>query len=83
MVADIHDSSPAIHHTGVPAQLTLRIIDALGQRAECDIDELAKLCAPHTWNAVFLEIDRLARTGQICLLYRKGGAYAVSLKRAA
>lgn len=81
-MADAHDPSLATRQTGVPAQLTLRILDALGQTAECDIEELVTLCAPHPLNAVFLEVDRLARIGHICLCYRKGGGYAVSLRRA-
>jgi hypothetical protein len=66
-----------------PAQLTLRILDMLREKNECDIEELIETCAPYTWNVVFLEVDRLSRTGQVCLHYRKDGAYAVSLPRAA
>ena len=62
-----------------PAELTLRILDALSEKDECDMEELLRTCAPYTSNVVFLEVDRLSRTGQVCLHYRKDGDYAVSL----
>ena len=38
---------------------------------------------PAVWNVVFLEVDRLSRSGHVRLLYRKDGAYAVTLPHAA
>ncbi len=70
-------------HPGPPAELTLRILDVLAETAECEMEQLVTRCAPYTWNAVFLEVDRLSRSGQICLSYRVGGTYAASLRRAA
>ena len=66
-----------------PAEVTLRILDILRQRNECTMDELLQTCAPYTWNVVFLEVDRLSRSGHVRLLYRKDGAYAVRLPHAA
>ena len=41
-----------------PAELTLRILDALSETDECEMEELLRTCAPYTWNVVFLEVDR-------------------------
>jgi len=46
-------------------------------------EELLQACDSYTWNQVFLEVDRLSRNGELCLLYRKDGDYAVRLPRAA
>ena len=43
------------------------------------MEELVEKCAPYTWNAVFVEVDRLTRSGQIRLLYKEKGVYAFSL----
>lgn len=52
-------------------------------KKECDLDELLQECASYTWTQVFLEVDRLSRTGELCLLCRKAGEYAVKLPRVA
>ena len=52
-------------------------------RKECAIEELMQECSSYAWNQVFWEIDRLIRSGQLCLLYKKDGDYAVRLPRAA
>ena len=47
------------------------------------MEELLQACDSYTWNQVFLEVDRLSRSGELCLLYKKDGDYAVRLPRAA
>ena len=66
-----------------PTGLTLRILWALTTTKECSMEELVEKCAPYTWNAVFFEVDRLLRAGQIRLLNREKGVYALSLTCAA
>jgi len=75
------DASP--NQMSPPGRLTLQILDVLADVGECDMEGLVEKCAPSTWNAVFFEVDRLTRTGQIRLSYRENGLYAVSLPRAA
>jgi hypothetical protein len=55
------------------------ILDLLQRRHEYDLEELVRLCPSFTWNQVFLEVDRLSRTGEVRLLPRRAGAYAVTL----
>jgi hypothetical protein len=78
MSKDLLDKLPE-EKPGPPAKLTLCIFNVLSEIPECEIDELAKRCAPYTWNAVFFEVDRLTRTGELCLHYRPNAEYAVSL----
>jgi len=53
------------------------------RKKECDLDELLQECTSYTWTQVFLEVDRLSRTGELCLLSKRTGEYAVKLPRAA
>lgn len=54
-----------------------RIIETVSRSPGCLLEELALDCPGLTWNQVFLEVDRLSRTGQL-LLARKGpGVYGV------
>lgn len=34
----------------------------------------------YTWNQVFLEIDRLGRTGELCVVHKRVGEYAVAFR---
>jgi len=58
-------------------ELSEKVLSVIRRRQECDIDELMRACASHTWNQVLFEIDRLSRTGELSLVYKKGGEYAV------
>ena len=53
------------------------------KKKKCDLDELVQECPSHTWTEVFLEVDRLSRTGELCLVCKKAGEYTVILPRAA
>lgn len=59
--------------------LRRHIFDALRRKQECDLEELARGCSSYTWNQVFLEVDRLSRTGEVRLVPRRAGVYAVRL----
>jgi hypothetical protein len=61
-------------------RLLLRIVR---KKKTCDLDELLGECTSHSWTQVFLEVDRLSRTGELCLSCKKAGEYIVSLPRAA
>jgi hypothetical protein len=67
----------------VQTELTHRVLRVVRRKKECDMEELLQACDSYTWNQVFLEVDRLSRNGELCLLYRKDGVYAVRLPRAA
>ena len=69
--------------TIVRTELTHRVLRVVRRKKECDMEELLQACDSYTWNQVFLEVDRLSRSGELCLLYKKDGDYAVRLPRAA
>lgn len=63
--------------------LTRTLLKVVRRKKECDIDELVQGCAAYTWNQVFIEVDRLTRTGELRLRYKDEGEYKVSLPLAA
>ncbi len=48
-------------------------------RRECCLDSLVVACARFTWNQVFLEVDRMSRSGELRLTLTGCGKYSVSL----
>jgi hypothetical protein len=70
--------TPLVH-----TELTHRVLRVMQRRKECAIEDLMQECSSYPWNHVLLEIDRLSRSGELCLLYRKDGDYAVRLPHAA
>jgi hypothetical protein len=63
---------------GEPA-ITEIILRALTRDMPCDLDALAEVCPPYTWNQIFLEVDRLSRVGAVQLTTSTRGRYAVTL----
>ena len=55
------------------------IVEVLRQKAVCQLEELVNISPSYTWNQVFLEVDRLSRTGELRLLSVRPGVYAVTL----
>jgi hypothetical protein len=69
---------------GTPDQQSFvvkRILRKLSEQRECSLEDLIEMCGAGTSNHVFLEVDRMSRIGQICLLYKQDGGFAVSLPR--
>ena len=64
-------------------ELSDKVLTIIRRRQECEMEELLSACSRYTWNQVFLEVDRLTRTGELSLIYKKGGEYAVRLPRVA
>ena len=61
------------------SSLRLQILDVLSHNAVLELEDLVWACSSYTWNQVFLEVDRLSRTGEVQLVYRSPGVYAVTL----
>ncbi len=59
--------------------LRKRILRILRKNKTCDLDEVIRQCTSHTWTQVFLEVDQMSRTGELRLLCKTAGEYAVSL----
>jgi hypothetical protein len=63
--------------------LRKQILRIVRKNTMCDLDELILECRSYSWTEVFLEVDQLSRSGELCLLCKKAGEYAVTLPRAA
>lgn len=72
--------TPGLRHHLVPmTDIRNQVLDAVGRKYECDLDELVQVCPGLTWNQVFLEVDRLSRTGELRLLLKESGVYSIGL----
>jgi hypothetical protein len=58
-----------------------RILDAVHGAPGCELDELVLRVPELTWNQVFLEVDRLSRTGQVRVTATGEGTYAIRLPK--
>ena len=56
-----------------------RILDAVHRAPGCQLDDLVLRVPELTWNQVFLEVDRLSRTGQVRMTAMGKGAYTIWL----
>jgi hypothetical protein len=58
-----------------------RILETLIHQTECSLEDLIHICGNDIPDQVSLEVDRMSQSGEICLLYKKDGGFAVSLPR--
>jgi hypothetical protein len=56
-----------------------RILAAVHSAPGCQLDELVLSIPELTWNQVFLEVDRLSRTGQVRMTTMGKGTYTIWL----
>jgi hypothetical protein len=56
-----------------------RILDAVHRTPVCQLDDLVMSVPELTWNQVFLEVDRLSRTGQVPMTAMGKGMYTIWL----
>ncbi|SLM47310.1 protein of unknown function [Nitrospira japonica] len=75
-------SSMASVTTRLKSDITDRIFETVRRTQVCEMEDLVQACSSYTWNQVFLEVDRLSRTGELRLLPKQGGIYAVTLPAA-
>ena len=61
--------------------VTDRILDAVHGAPGCELDDLVLRVPELTWNQVFLEVDRLSRTGQVRVTAMGEGTYAIRLPK--
>lgn len=62
----------------VPSATTTTILDLIARSPGCNLEDIVFSCRGLTWNQVFLEVDRLSRTGQVCLTQQRPGYYIVA-----
>jgi hypothetical protein len=65
-----------------PSDITGKIVQMVRHRQVCDMEDLVEACSTYTWNQVFLEVDRLSRTGELRLFSKRAGTYTVTLPAA-
>jgi hypothetical protein len=75
-------TSFAPEYAGVSSDITGKIVQMVKHRQACDMEDLVEECSAYTWNQVFLEVDRLSRTGELRLLSNRTGRYTVTLPAA-
>ena len=73
-------SAPAILAPGL--DIRNWILETVRRSQVCEMEQLVRACPSYTWNQVFLEVDRLSRTGELRLLPKRAGVYAVTLPAA-
>ena len=59
--------------------ITDRILDAVHGAPGCKLDDLVLRVPELSWNQVFLEVDRLSRTGQVRVTALGKGTYTIWL----
>lgn len=59
--------------------ITGLILQTIRRSPNCNLDALVRACPQYTWNQVFLEVDRLSRTGEIELASAGPGQYTMSM----
>jgi hypothetical protein len=55
-----------------------RVMEIILRAPGCDMEDVVLECRDFTWNQVFLELDRLSRSGQVALKQNKPGHYCVA-----
>ena len=75
-------SSVPPEYASMPPDITGKIVQMVKRRQACDMEDLLEACSSYTWNQVFLEVDRLSRTGELRLFSKRAGVYTVTLPAA-
>jgi len=78
-------TAPSSFTSGYPnvsGDIAGRIVQMVKHRQVCDMEDLLEACSAYTWNQVFLEVDRLSRTGELRLFSKRAGKYTVTLPAA-
>jgi hypothetical protein len=73
----------SIHKEEAMAQsetVTNRILHAVRSAPDCTLDELTLNCPDLHWSQIFLEVDRLSRTGELRLSSKGLGQYTIRLR---
>jgi hypothetical protein len=69
-------------YAGMSDDIAGKIVQMVKHRQACDMEDLLEACPAYTWNQVFLEVDRLSRTGELRLFSKRAGKYTVTLPAA-
>ena len=61
------------------SELTYRVFTIMRRKTECRIEELVVGCEGYPWEQVLSEVVRLNRRGELRVVYKQGGDYAIRL----
>ena len=75
-------SSFTPNYPGLSDDIAGKIVQMVKHRQACDMEDILEACSSYTWNQVFLEVDRLSRTGELRLFSKRAGVYTVTLPAA-
>lgn len=64
----------------VQETVTNQILNAVRKAPDCTLEELMQNFQDLDWCKVFLEVDRLSRSGHLRLMSRGAGCYTVRLR---
>ena len=81
-MAKLLNTATSPRYSGPQSEIRNRILDTVNRRNMCDLEEVLQSCSSYTWNQVFLEVDRLSRTGELRLFHQDAGEYPVTFRRA-
>ena len=65
--------------TEAATDITGVVLQTLRHSTQCDLDTLVQACPQFTWNQIFLEVDRLSRSGDLHLTLFDRGRYVVGI----
>lgn len=62
-------------------KLTLRdcILSVLQSTPNCELEQLVNACPDFTWDEVFLEVDKLSRSGEVRIEHQGRSEYNIVL----
>ena len=74
-------------HADQKSDLTCQVLSvvqawARDDNGECSLEEIVQKCGTYSEEKVFAEIDRLSRKGDLRIVYKQKGHYAVRLPKA-
>ncbi len=72
-------SSQPVESAQGQEELSDMIMETIMARRECCLDSLVVACSRFTWNQVFLEVDRMSRSGELHIKRTGCAQYSVSL----
>ena len=60
-------------------ELTYCVFKIMRCRVECHIEEVVEGCEGYPWEQVLEEVVRLSKRGDLRVVYKEGGDYAIRL----
>ena len=59
-------------------EICQQIRSVLFAAPNCDMEDIACACSDLTWNQIFMELDRMSRSGEIVMRQERPGHYRIA-----